>query len=93
MYKMDLALNNLQRLICHKTKPNQTTATNVLIYDSKSSEGEALSLEQWGKSSTLSVQLLLSTLSHEVVAPDRLIYMSPNILFNDLNSEQTSDLC
>ena len=21
---MDLALNNLQRLICHKTKPNQT---------------------------------------------------------------------
>ena len=22
--KMDLALNNLQRLICHKTKPNQT---------------------------------------------------------------------
>ena len=23
MYKEDLALNNLQRLICHKTKPNQ----------------------------------------------------------------------
>ena len=22
--KMDVALNNLQRLICHKTKPNQT---------------------------------------------------------------------
>ena len=22
MYKSDLALNNLQRLICHKTKPN-----------------------------------------------------------------------
>ena len=22
--KMDLALNDLQRLICHKTKPNQT---------------------------------------------------------------------
>ena len=24
MHKEDLALNNLQRLICHKTKPNQT---------------------------------------------------------------------
>ena len=24
MYKKDLALNNLQWLICHKTKPNQT---------------------------------------------------------------------
>ena len=25
MYKEDLALNNLQRLICHKTKPKQAT--------------------------------------------------------------------
>ena len=24
MYKQDLALNNLQWLICHKTQPNQT---------------------------------------------------------------------
>ena len=24
MYILDLALNNLQWLICHKTKPNQT---------------------------------------------------------------------
>ena len=24
MYKQDLALNNLQCLVCHKTKPNQT---------------------------------------------------------------------
>ena len=24
MYKRDLVLNNLQGLICHKTKPNQT---------------------------------------------------------------------
>ena len=23
MYKEDLALNNLQRLVCHKTQPNQ----------------------------------------------------------------------
>ena len=26
MYKKHLALNNLQWLICHKTKPNQTQA-------------------------------------------------------------------
>ena len=25
MYRKDLALNNLQWLICHKTKPNQTS--------------------------------------------------------------------
>ena len=25
MYKEDLALNNLQRLICHKTQPKQIT--------------------------------------------------------------------
>ena len=28
--KMDLALNNLYRLICHKTKPNQTKPKNKL---------------------------------------------------------------
>ena len=26
MYEQDMALNNLQWLICHKTEPNQTTA-------------------------------------------------------------------
>ena len=31
MYKEDLALNNLQRLICHKTKPNQTKLKGELI--------------------------------------------------------------
>ena len=30
MYKKDLALNNLQWLICHKTKPNQTKFTLTL---------------------------------------------------------------
>ena len=29
MYKKDLALDNQQRLICHKTKPN------LIIYDTK----------------------------------------------------------
>ncbi len=38
MYKEDLALHNLQRLICHKTQPNQTKSnplyTNILnIHD------------------------------------------------------------
>ena len=28
---MDLALNNLQGLICHKTKPNQTKTTINII--------------------------------------------------------------
>ena len=28
MHKEDLALNNLQGLICHKTKPNQTKYTD-----------------------------------------------------------------
>ena len=30
MYKEDLALSNPQELICHKTKPNQTT--NIYSY-------------------------------------------------------------
>ena len=29
---MDLALNNLQWLICHKTKPNQTKPKPILSY-------------------------------------------------------------
>ena len=35
MYKQDLALNNLQWLICHKTQPNQTKPNhlfNIYIY-------------------------------------------------------------
>ena len=31
MYKKDLALNNLDWLMCHKTKPNQTKSY-ILIY-------------------------------------------------------------
>ena len=30
MFKIDLALDNLQWLICHKTKPNQTKQNNFL---------------------------------------------------------------
>ena len=33
MYKQDLVLNNLQGLICHKTKPNQEyIAVQKLVY-------------------------------------------------------------
>ena len=32
MYEKDLALNNLQWLICHKTKPNQTKSYIYNIY-------------------------------------------------------------
>ena len=32
MYKEDLALNNLQWLICHKTKPNQTKSYMFNIF-------------------------------------------------------------
>ena len=31
MYKEDLALNNLQRFICHETQPNQTYILNVCV--------------------------------------------------------------
>ena len=30
MFKEDLALNNLQWLICHKTKPNKTKLNPIL---------------------------------------------------------------
>ena len=30
MYKEDLALNNLQWLICYKTKPNQTKPNQII---------------------------------------------------------------
>ena len=31
MYKKDLALNNLQWLICHQTKPNQTKPNHIYL--------------------------------------------------------------
>ena len=31
MYKPDLALNNLQLLICHKTKPNATKRNETFL--------------------------------------------------------------
>ena len=37
MYKEDLALNNLQWLICHKTQPNQTISNVSKLISSSSS--------------------------------------------------------
>ena len=31
MYKEDLALNNLQWLICHKTKPTKSYIFNIFV--------------------------------------------------------------
>ena len=33
MYKEELALNNLKRMICHKIQPNQTSFTLVELID------------------------------------------------------------
>ena len=38
MYKLDLALNNIQRLICHKTQPNQI----IYVFGVVSSEGHTM---------------------------------------------------
>ena len=35
MYKQDLALNNLQWLICHKTQPNPTFEDDFILLSSK----------------------------------------------------------
>ena len=43
MYEEDLALNNLQRLICHKTQPNQILYIYIYIYK----EDLALNNLQW----------------------------------------------
>ena len=43
MYKEDLALNNLQWLICHKTQPNQIIYMLIYMYK----EDLALNNQQW----------------------------------------------
>ena len=68
---MDLVLNNLQRLICHKTQTtNQPSLYKCPGYDTKQSDGVfPVLLELWGMQSTPSLPLLPSPL--RVVAPDR----------------------
>ena len=38
MYEEDLALSNLQWLICHKTKPNQTKQSHTNMYQNEEQE-------------------------------------------------------
>ena len=52
---MDLVLNNLQRLICHKTQP---TINKYPGCDTKQPDGNALVMELCGMWTTLSLQLL-----------------------------------
>ena len=85
---MDLALNNLQCLICHETQPNHlnlciaqsagaveyTDCTSA--YDTKQSDGEVTAvLELWGMRNTASLPSLPGLLWPRVVAPDRALSM------------------
>ena len=80
---MDLALNYLQRLICHKTnqtKPNHvvggleytdTTRNEYRRYDIKQSDVWSQTMEICGIWRTLSLSLLSGLLSPGVVKPDK----------------------
>ena len=65
MYEHDLALNNLESLKCHKTKPNQTKPNQDLWSSDSSIAGEL------GKGSTPVLSSLPGLLLLGVVAPDR----------------------
>ena len=43
MYKEDLALNNLQWLICHKTQPNQI----IYMYKKDLALNDCLYVQKW----------------------------------------------
>ena len=83
MYKEDLALNNLQWLICHKTTLTATlqrgktpTPNECPRYDTKQSDGELLvMLELWGMWSTYLLPSLLGPFWPGMVAPDRVLSM------------------
>ena len=60
---MDLALNNLQRLICHKTQPTTADLYKCPEYNTKQSDSEVPSmLELWGLLSVPSLLFLLMPL-------------------------------
>ena len=65
---MDLALNNLQRLICHKTKQTKPT---------KQSDREVPVMEElWRMRSIPSLPSFPGPLRPGVVAPDRVLSMA-----------------
>ena len=81
--KIDLALNNLQRLICHKTQP-----TNQLLL-LMSVLGMTLNCIRWcpwalGKWSTTELPLLAGPLRPEFVVTDRVRSIGQIELFNHL---------
>ena len=53
---MDLALNNLQYLICHKTKPKQTKSSFSLIFNSSTMISKLLGTV---RSAPITLQLVL----------------------------------
>ena len=68
--KMDVALNNLQKLMCHETQPtNQIT------------DGEAIVLEIWGMWNTLSLPLLPGSLWHGMILTVRVTFIQLIDLF------------
>ncbi len=74
---MDLALNNLLRLICHKTQPPTNQPPNECPgYETKQSDGEVpVMVELWGMQSTPSLLLLPGPLWPRMVAHDRALSM------------------
>ena len=92
---MDLALNKLQSLICHETKPNKILDSIVCIslhtkdspnecpgYDIKPSDGKApVMLELWETPNMPSLPLLPGPLWPNVVALDRVLFMGQTELF------------
>ena len=75
--KLDLALNNLQRLICHKIQPTNHRLHLCPMspgYNTKRSDEAPMMLEIWGIWSTLSSPLLPGPLWPGMVAPDRALW-------------------
>ena len=80
MYKENLTLNNLQWLICHRTKPNTCFSAEgdneCSEYVIKQSDGEVpVMLELWGVQCTPTLLSLQGLLWTGVIAPDRVLSM------------------
>ena len=85
MYKEDLALNNLQWLICHKTKTNPHHH-KYPGYDSKLSDSKVPVLEPLVMLSTPSMPLLFGQLWPTFVVPIRVSSMGQIQLLNRIVS-------
>ena len=82
MNKNGFGIDNLQGLMCHETKPNQTKSNQRI----KQFDGEtSVMLELWGMQSTSSLLLLQWPLWPGLVKPDRVLSMGQIELSDDLN--------